>query len=82
MITLGRPFSVLFNPGGPNEREFDALTDAEPIKAGGVIRIPSLAVAAGERNLRGGRAAGPQRHGGGEEDLTYRHCRPDQSLVK
>ncbi len=28
----GRPFSVVLNPGTPDEREFDALTDAEPIK--------------------------------------------------
>ncbi|NKS73898.1 hydantoinase B/oxoprolinase family protein [Rhodococcus hoagii] len=35
----GRPFSVVLDPGGPNEREFDALTDAEPIKAGEVVRI-------------------------------------------
>src|SRR5262249_25495956 len=35
----GRPFSVVVDPGGPNEREVDALADAEPVRAGEVIRI-------------------------------------------
>ena len=35
----GGSFSVTLNPGQPNEREFDALTDAEPILAGDTIRI-------------------------------------------
>jgi N-methylhydantoinase B len=35
----GRPFSVVIDPGGANEREVDALADAEPVKAGEVIRI-------------------------------------------
>jgi len=35
----GRPFSVVIDPGGPNEREVDALADAEPVRAGEVIRI-------------------------------------------
>ncbi|UYM06118.1 hydantoinase B/oxoprolinase family protein [Solicola gregarius] len=35
----GRPFEVVVDPGGPNEREVDALADAEPIKAGETIRI-------------------------------------------
>jgi N-methylhydantoinase B len=35
----GRPFSVLIDPGGPSEREVDALADAEPVRAGEVIRI-------------------------------------------
>jgi len=35
----GRPFQVTIDPGGPNEREVDALADAEPIKAGEVVRI-------------------------------------------
>ncbi len=43
----GRPFSVVLDPGGPNEREFDALTDAEPIKAGEVSGSGPPAVAAG-----------------------------------
>ncbi|WP_254668825.1 hydantoinase B/oxoprolinase family protein [Brevibacterium sp. CS2] len=35
----GRPFQVTIDPGGPNEREIDALADAEPIAAGEVVRI-------------------------------------------
>ncbi len=35
----GRSFQVTIDPGGPNEREVDALADAEPVKAGEVIRI-------------------------------------------
>ncbi|PZF79156.1 hydantoinase, partial [Jiangella anatolica] len=34
-----RPFSVTIDPGGPAEREVDALADAEPVRAGEVIRI-------------------------------------------
>jgi N-methylhydantoinase B len=35
----GRPFRVTIDPEGPNERDVDALTDAEPVRAGEVIRI-------------------------------------------
>ncbi len=35
----GRPFSVVVDPGGPNERVVDALADAESIRAGEVIRV-------------------------------------------
>jgi N-methylhydantoinase B len=35
----GMPFSVTIDPGGPHEREVDALADAEPVRAGQVIRI-------------------------------------------
>jgi N-methylhydantoinase B len=35
----GRPFSVTVDPGGPHERAVDALADAEPVRAGEVIRI-------------------------------------------
>lgn len=35
----GRPFSVTIDPGGPRERDVDALADAEPVRAGEVIRI-------------------------------------------
>jgi N-methylhydantoinase B len=35
----GRPFSVVIDPGGPNERSVDALADAEPVRAGEVVRI-------------------------------------------
>jgi N-methylhydantoinase B len=35
----GRSFSVVIDPGGPNEREMDGLVDDEPVRAGEVIRI-------------------------------------------
>jgi N-methylhydantoinase B len=35
----GQPFSVVIDPGGPREREVDALADGEPVAAGEVIRI-------------------------------------------
>ncbi|MGH1562102.1 hydantoinase B/oxoprolinase family protein [Mumia sp. DW29H23] len=35
----GRPFEVVVDPGGPNERTVDALADAEPVRAGETIRI-------------------------------------------
>jgi N-methylhydantoinase B len=35
----GAPFQVVIDPGGPDEREVDALADAEEIKAGQVVRI-------------------------------------------
>jgi N-methylhydantoinase B len=35
----GRPFAVTIDPGGPHEREVDALADAEPVRTGELIRI-------------------------------------------
>lgn len=35
----GTPFSVTIDVGGPDERVVDALADAEPVRAGQVIRI-------------------------------------------
>jgi N-methylhydantoinase B len=35
----GRPFQVVIDPGGPGERTVEALADAEPVRAGEVIRI-------------------------------------------
>jgi N-methylhydantoinase B len=35
----GNPFSVVIDAGGPNEREVDALADADLVRAGEVIRI-------------------------------------------
>jgi N-methylhydantoinase B len=35
----GRPFEVVVDPGGPQERVVDALADAEPVRAGEVVRI-------------------------------------------
>ncbi len=35
----GRPFSITVDPGGPDEQEVDALADAEPLRAGTVVRV-------------------------------------------
>ena len=35
----GRPFSVVIDPDGPDEREVDALADDAPVRAGELIRI-------------------------------------------
>ncbi|WP_138732784.1 hydantoinase B/oxoprolinase family protein [Modestobacter excelsi] len=35
----GRPFSITVDPGGPDEHEVDALADAEPLRAGTVVRV-------------------------------------------
>jgi N-methylhydantoinase B len=35
----GRPFQVTIDPGGPHERDVDALADGEPVPAGTLIRI-------------------------------------------
>src|SRR4051794_18449806 len=35
----GRSFQVTIDPGGPSERDVDALADAEPLPAGQVVRI-------------------------------------------
>lgn len=35
----GKSFQVTIDPGGPNEREVDALADAELVRAGEIIRI-------------------------------------------
>jgi N-methylhydantoinase B len=35
----GRPFQVTIDPGGPDERDVDALVDAEFVPAGTMIRI-------------------------------------------
>jgi N-methylhydantoinase B len=35
----GKSFSVTIDPGGPNERDVDALADGEPVAAGELIRI-------------------------------------------
>ncbi|HEY4315385.1 MAG TPA: hydantoinase B/oxoprolinase family protein [Actinomycetes bacterium] len=35
----GRSFQVTIDPGGPGERDVDALADAEPLPAGQVVRI-------------------------------------------
>ncbi|HTE73281.1 MAG TPA: hydantoinase B/oxoprolinase family protein [Actinomycetes bacterium] len=35
----GQPFQVTIDPGGAEERDVDALADAEPVRAGQLIRI-------------------------------------------
>jgi N-methylhydantoinase B len=35
----GAPFRATIDPGGPNEREMDGLTLAEPMRAGEIVRI-------------------------------------------
>ena len=35
----GQPFRMTIDPGGPDEREVDALADADPVRAGEVVRI-------------------------------------------
>lgn len=35
----GAPFTVVIDPGGPNERAMEGLVDDEPVRAGEVIRI-------------------------------------------
>src|SRR4029079_11988358 len=35
----GQPFQVTIDPGGPEERDVDALGDDEPVRAGQLIRI-------------------------------------------
>src|SRR5690349_12682580 len=35
----GKPFQITVDPGGPAEHDVDALADAEPLRAGTVVRI-------------------------------------------
>ncbi|TFV54051.1 hydantoinase B/oxoprolinase family protein [Geodermatophilus sp. DF01-2] len=35
----GQPFRITVDPGGPDEHDVDALADAEPLRAGTVVRI-------------------------------------------
>lgn len=35
----GHPFQITIDPGGPNEREVEALEDAAPVTAGEIVRI-------------------------------------------
>jgi N-methylhydantoinase B len=35
----GQPFSVTIDPGGPHERDVDALADGEPVRAGEVVWV-------------------------------------------
>ncbi|MGL5908941.1 MAG: hydantoinase B/oxoprolinase family protein, partial [Phycicoccus sp.] len=60
----GQPFDVVIDPGGPAERVVDALADAEPVRAGEVIRI---------RTTGGGGWGDPleRPHGEVERDLRW-----------
>jgi N-methylhydantoinase B len=64
----GQPFQVTIDPGGPAERQVDALADAEPVRQGEVIRIRTTGgggwgdplgrdVASVERDVRWGKVS-------------------------
>ena len=70
---------MTIDPGGPREREVDALTDAEPVRAGEVIRI---------RTTGGGGWGDPleRPHAEVERDLrwgkvSYQGARSDYGVV-
>jgi N-methylhydantoinase B len=69
----GAPFQVTIDPGGPNEREVDALADAEPVKAGEVIRI---------RTTGGGGWGDPLRRAPARvvRDVVWRKVSPEAAL--
>ncbi|MGH3346601.1 MAG: hydantoinase B/oxoprolinase family protein, partial [Nocardioides sp.] len=69
----GAPFQVVVDPGGPQEREVDALADAEPVKAGEVIRI---------RTTGGGGWGDPLRRDPElvVRDVVWRKVSPDAAL--
>ena len=70
----GKPFEVVIDPGGPNEREVDALADAEPIKAGEVVRI---------RTTGGGGWGNPLERDPAlvVRDVVWRKVSPDAALA-
>jgi N-methylhydantoinase B len=75
----GRPFQVTIDPGGPNQREIDALTDGEPIAAGEIVRI---------RTTGGGGWGDPLRRPYGEVErdlrwgkISYPGARTDYGVV-
>jgi N-methylhydantoinase B len=69
----GKPFQVTIDPGGPNEREVDALADAELVKAGEVIRI---------RTTGGGGWGDPLRRAPARvvRDVVWRKVSPEAAL--
>jgi len=69
----GRPFQVTIDPGGPGEREVDALADAEPVRAGELIRI---------RTTGGGGWGDPLRRDPAlvVRDVVWRKVSPDAAL--
>jgi N-methylhydantoinase B len=70
----GKPFQVTIDPGGPNEREVDALADAEPVTAGEVIRI---------RTTGGGGWGNPLERDPAlvVRDVVWRKVSPDAALA-
>jgi len=70
----GAPFEVTIDPDGPNEREVDALADAEPVKAGEVIRI---------RTTGGGGWGDPLRRDPAlvVRDVVWRKVSPEAALA-
>ncbi len=70
----GRPFQVTIDPGGPHEREVDALADAEPVRAGEVIRI---------RTTGGGGWGDPLRRDPAlvVRDVVWRKVSPEAALA-
>ncbi|MGK2876262.1 MAG: hydantoinase B/oxoprolinase family protein [Nocardioides sp.] len=69
----GTPFQVTIDPGGPNERAADALADADPVKAGEVIRI---------RTTGGGGWGNPLERDPGSvvRDVVWRKVSPTAAL--
>src|SRR5262249_61582267 len=57
----GRPFQVTINPGGPGERDVDAMADGEFVPAGTLIRIRTT----GGGGWGGPPGGGPAPGGGG-----------------
>jgi N-methylhydantoinase B len=70
----GRSFQVTIDPGGPGEREVDALADAEPVRAGEVIRI---------RTTGGGGWGDPLARDPGlvVRDVVWRKVSPEAALA-
>lgn len=70
----GKPFQVTIDPGGPHEREVDALADAEPVTAGEVIRI---------RTTGGGGWGDPLERDPGlvVRDVVWRKVSPEAALA-
>jgi N-methylhydantoinase B len=70
----GKPFEVVIDPGGPAEREVDALADAEPVRAGEVIRI---------RTTGGGGWGDPLRRDPAlvVRDVVWRKVSPEAALA-
>lgn len=70
----GASFQVTVDPGGPREREVDALADAEPVRAGELIRI---------RTTGGGGWGDPLRRDPAlvVRDVVWRKVSPEAALA-